>query len=163
MIFYLFPGGGGSRMGTGSRKSSHHQRSGSNPINPSSSNSIPSHASAVSATSEDYVDMSPAGSGSGSRPGAVPIPNRNMSSTSLTFGTSPSAGMYYLLFQEFLILTYLIAMIFILNILYIFLRKNVPIGNRQGSRSGTGSGIRRTHVNIVFSSCQYRAGMRRLY
>ena len=79
-------------MGTGSRKSSHHQRSGSNPINPSSSNSIPSHASAVSATSEDYVDMSPAGSGSGSRPGAVPIPNRNMSSTSLTFGTSPSAG-----------------------------------------------------------------------
>ena len=93
MIFYLFPGGGGSRMGTGSRKSSHHQRSGSNPINPSSSNSIPSHASAVSGTSEDYVDMSPAGSGSGSRPGAVPIPNRNMSSTSLTFGTSPSAGM----------------------------------------------------------------------
>ena len=80
-------------MGTGSRKSSHHQRSGSNPINPTS-NSIPSHASAVSATSEDYVDMSPAGSGSGSgsRPGAVPIPNRNMSSTSLTFGTSPSAG-----------------------------------------------------------------------
>ena len=86
-------------MGTGSRKSSHHQRSGSNPINPSSSNSIPSHASAVSATSEDYVDMSPAGSGSGSRPGAVPIPNRNMSSTSLTFGTSPSAGMY--LFKDF--------------------------------------------------------------
>jgi len=84
-------GGGGSRMGTGSRKSSHHQRSGSNPINPSSSNSIPSHASAVSATSEDYVDMSPAGSGS--RPGAVPIPNRNMSSTSLTFGTSPSAAL----------------------------------------------------------------------
>ena len=78
-------------MGTGSRKSSHHQRSGSNPINPTS-NSIPSHASAVSATSEDYVDMSPAGSGSGSRPGAVPIPNRNMSSNSLTFGTSPSAG-----------------------------------------------------------------------
>ena len=63
-------------MGTGSRKSSHHQRSGSNPINPSSSNSIPSHANAVSATSEDYVDMSPAGSASGSRPGAVPIPNR---------------------------------------------------------------------------------------
>ena len=88
-------------MGTGSRKSSHHQRSGSNPINPSSSNSIPSHASAVSATSEDYVDMSPAGSGSGSRPGAVPIPNRNMSSTSLTFGTSPSAGMY--LFKDFLL------------------------------------------------------------
>ena len=128
MIFYLFPGGGGSRMGTGSRKSSHHQRSGSNPINPSSSNSIPSHASAVSATSEDYVDMSPAGSGSGSRPGAVPIPNRNMSSASLTFGTSPRAGMYYLLFQEFLILTYLIAMIFILNILYIFLRNMYRLG-----------------------------------
>ena len=100
LLLLLFPGGGGSRMGTGSRKSSHHQRSGSNPINPSSSNSIPSHASAVSATSEDYVDMSPAGSASGSRPGAVPIPNRNMSSTSLTFGTSPSAGMY--LFKYFL-------------------------------------------------------------
>ena len=94
-------------MGTGSRKSSHHQRSGSNPINPSSSNSIPSHASAVSATSEDYVDMSPAGSGSGSgsRPGAVPIPNRNMSSTSLTFGTSPSAGMYSKIQQTKMLVT----------------------------------------------------------
>ena len=85
----LFQGGGGSRMGTAPRKSSHHQRSGSNPINPSC-NPIPSHTSAVSATSEDYVDMSPAASGS--RPGAVPIPNRNVSSTSLSFGTSPSAG-----------------------------------------------------------------------
>ena len=74
-------------MGTAPRKTSH-QRCGSNPIHPS--NPIPSHPSAVSAPSEDYVDMSPACSSS--RPGAVPIPSRNVSSTSLSFGTSPSAG-----------------------------------------------------------------------
>ena len=75
-------------MGTAPRKTNH-QRCGSNPINPSS-NPIPSYTSAVSMPSEDYVDMSPAGSCS--KPGAVPIPSRNMSSTSLSFGTSPSAG-----------------------------------------------------------------------
>jgi len=62
--------GGGSRMGTGPRKISHHIKL-SNEKN----------------ASEDYMDMSPAGKNST----GVPIPNRN--ERALSFGTSPSAAL----------------------------------------------------------------------
>ena len=63
--------GGGSRMGTGPRKISHHIKSSNE-------------------KQEDYMDMSPASSGKNSS-GVVPIPNRN--ERALSFGTSPSAAL----------------------------------------------------------------------
>ena len=61
--------GGGSRMGTGPRKISHHIKSSNE-------------------KQEDYMDMSPA---SGKNSSGVPIPNRN--ERALSFGTSPSAAL----------------------------------------------------------------------